>query len=302
MKSIPIFRGTTGLNTKLYPTRLSFNPETGIQDLSIAVNIDIDDSGMPERRKGHTLTSLTGDCHSLFCDKGECLFVKDDGLFIFHSDYSSTGIRNVTKDVRMDYVQTSEGIYYLNGYERGRVLASISYAWDVGDYVGPETTKTFSNPPTGHLLELYNGRMFIAKDDVVWYSEPFAYGAFNLAKNYIQFSSKIKMLKAVVDGLYVSDSKAIYFHKGGFPAEFQQIKVADYPAIEGTAVKGSGSRVGLEEKIQGNVILLGAEKGLCIATPGGSFINLTERKINIPPAQFGAGLYRDGRYICLLEP
>lgn len=304
-RTLKIFKGTTGINNKIDPVRLKYNWKTGVQELKLGVNIDVDDTGRPSRRDGHLITALTGAYHSLFCDGGECLGVTGTALKVIHADYTATGIRNVTVGVRMDYCQVGDRIYYLNGFEKGYVENSTNYTWAVGSYVGPTTTKKFSSPPIGHLLTLYNGRMYIAQDDVVWYSEPFAYGAYNMAQNFIPFSSRTKFLRAVNDGIYVGDEKDIYFHKGKIPKEFEQTKVANYPAIEGTAEKVPGSRIGkldMEVNFPGEVIMLTTKEGICIAGHGGQFINLSERRLDYPSAQFGAGLYKDGKYISLLQP
>jgi len=35
----------TGLNTKVDPVRLEYDPKTGVEELSVAYNVDIDDTG-----------------------------------------------------------------------------------------------------------------------------------------------------------------------------------------------------------------------------------------------------------------
>ncbi len=304
-RTLKIFRGTTGINNKIDPVRLKYNWKTGVQELKSGVNIDVDDTGRPARRNGHLITALTGAYYSLFCDGGECLAVTGTGLKAIRADYTEVSVATVTAAARMDYCQLGNRIYYLNGFEKGYVENSTNYAWVVGSYVGPRTTKTFSSPPIGHLLTLYNGHMYIAEGNVVWHSEPFAYGAYNLSQNFIPFSSRVKFLRAVNDGIYVGDEKDIYFHKGEMPKEFKQTKVANYPVIEGTAEKVPGSRIGkldMEVNFPGEVIMLTTKEGICIAGHGGQFINLSERRLDYPSTQFGAGLYKDGKYISLLKP
>ena len=294
VKPLKIFAGTTGINNRLDPVRLKFQ-EGAIVELALGVNIDIDDSGRPSRRMGSLVTAETGDCHSLFCEGSTCLFVKTTGLYILHIDYSSTGIRNVTQGARMDYEQVGERIYYLNGFERGYVKDGSSYTWTVGDYVGPDTVKTFSNPPTGHLLTLYNGRMFIAEGDIVWYSEPFAYNAYNLAKNYIQCRGRVRILQHTDAGIVIGTDKEIVTYTGPNPEEWVRKKVAPNAALEGTAVEVDAP------KVKG--VIFASREGLCLVEQDNNkFTNLTEERLNYPSAVEGSGLYRDGKYICLLKP
>jgi len=299
-KQLNLFRGSIGINNKVDPTRLQYNPESGIEELAAAVNVDVSSSKRVSRRKGYTL-QLAQAAHSLFPCDGYCLFVSGEDLYVLESDYTSSGIRNLTTGARMSYVRPESDTYYCNGTEKGIVRDRISYAWTAASYVGPPTTKTFSDPPIGHLLEVYNGVMLIAQDNIMWHSEPFAYSWFDLAKNYVQFGARLTMMKAVQGGVFVSTEEGTFFHKGGTVKEFIQGKVADYPAIEGTAVTVNASRIG-DGGISGLAAIWASKNGICFGGPDGSFRNLTERRLDYPAARYGAGLCRDGKYICLLKP
>ncbi len=306
---ITIFESTAGLDTKSDPAKLKWTPEGGFMDLAVAYNIDISDIGRISRRKGFTRRFASG-AHSIFAYGSICLFVTDNALTVLHEDFSTNAIRNVTPGARMDYEPVGNEIYYANGHEIGVVIAGSSFGWVFTEYIGPETTRTFSNPPIGRLIEYYNGRVYIVQDDVVWYSEPFNLNAFDLARNYIQLPGYIRMLKAVAGGLYVSTETDIFFYKGSTPEDFHEVKVADYPAIEGTAQVIQGRiNFGQDGKpdvevawgLEKSAILL-AEKGVCWGGSGGEFFNLTEKRIKLPKASTGAGLFHEGKYVGLLNP
>ena len=299
-KQLNLFRGALGINNKVDPTRIKYSPETGIQDLAAGVNVDIDSTGRVSRRKGYTL-KLALASHSLFsCDR-YCLFVSGDALRVLEPDYTSSPIRTVTVGARMSYVKVVDDIYYCNGYEKGIVRDKISYGWEASSYVGPTTVRTFSDPPIGHLIELYNGVMLLAAEDVLWYSEPFAFNWFDLSRNWKQFNSRLVMIKAVPDGVFISTEQETFSCRGGTVKEFSRTKVADYPAIEGTAVTVEASRVG-EGNVSGMAAMWASKEGICFGGSDGYFRNFTERKLTYPAARYGAGLYRDGKYVCLLKP
>jgi hypothetical protein len=111
------------------------------------------------------------------------------------------------------------------------------------------------------------------------------------------------MLQAVSGGLWISDSESIYFLKGEIiPSQQEmpiQVKMAEYPAIEGTATKVQGSRIG--EGIPGIVVVFTSEEGICIGTEDGKLINITEKKIDLPSGLTGGGLYKDGKYIVTID-
>lgn len=306
-KLIPIFSGTSGINTKLDPARLRFNPEAGISELAASVNCDIDDTGRIFRREGTTATIRTEKWKNLFSCGSYGIGTKDDALCIIEPNIVHTAIRNITPYARMSYVRDTDGtqdvIYYCNGYEKGRVISKVSHSWPASSYVGPETRKTFQDPPIGHLLETRSSRMFIGRDNVLWYSEPGAMSLFRLAANYLVFPSRLKMLQAVDEGLWISDSESIYFLGGEImPTALEmprQTKKADYPAREGTAVKVKGSKIG--DGLKGMVIVFTTEKDICLGTSDGQLLSLTEKKIDLPSGLTGAGLYKDGKYIVTID-
>ena len=93
MKVFPLISGTTGLNTVDNPRRIK--PE----ELSATVNITIDHSGQPQRRKGQELIQ-TGVFHSLFADTN-CFVVKDGIIYQVGTDFSLAEIKSGLSNNRM---------------------------------------------------------------------------------------------------------------------------------------------------------------------------------------------------------
>ena len=300
MRPRTVFKGTTGLNNKIDPVRLGADYRTGLRELSEAQNIDIDSTGRPSRRPGYSQASAKP-AHSLFPVGDYCLFVTGDALSVLETDWTDAPIRNVTVGARMSYVQVDDKAYYCNGYENGYVENRASHPWTAQDYVGPATTKTFSDPPLGHLLAIYNGRMYIAADSILWYSEPFAYSWYNKAANYIPFADRILMVRSVASGMYVSTKTKTYYLSGDQPLEFNITEVADYPAKIGSDCMVQGSRIhGLD--YPGSVAMWTSTHGICVGSVNGHFMNLTEEKLVLPNTNQGAGFYFDGKYLCALKP
>jgi hypothetical protein len=304
---ITIFRGSSGLNTKSDPARIRFDPETGIQDLAVAVNVDHDRTGRVCRRKGFSVTAITDPIHSLWCDGGACLFVTGTSLCQLAADYSYHVLTSVTAGARVRYFQLSNRSYWMNGYEKGFVADGINYPWIRGDYVGPETKRNLSDPPIGHLISYGHGRVWVAQDTIAWYSEPYALGAFDLVRNFFPFESRISMIQPVDDGCYFSDQSTTYFAEGTDPKQMKLIPIANYPVIEGTdrpldmGKFGDGSFPGLARAQSPGVIWTSTE-GICVGAYNGMHVNLTFNKIDYPAALTGAALCFDGRYVATLTP
>jgi len=308
MKLISIFSGSNGLNTKIDPVRIRFNPETGISDLSACVNIDIDDSGRISRRKGYTATSRTESWENLFSCGSYALGTKGNALCVIEADMSYTAIRNITTGASMNFVRDTDGkqdvIFYNNGYETGKILNKISYSWVADDYVGATSRKEIYDPPLGHLLEIRNLRMFIAEGNILWYSEPGALSQFRLAANYFGYPNRLRMVQAVDGGLWISDSESVYFLGGNIAPALQemptQVKKCDCPVIEGTNVEAPASRIGIEG-LSGIVTIFTTTKGVCIGSADGILIPITEHKIDIPSGLSGSAIYRDEKYIVTIS-
>ena len=307
-KSIDIFKGSSGLDTKADPARLKFSSKTGISALAACMNIECDDTGRISRRKGFTATDRTEAWHSLFSCGAYALGVSGNALAVLEADMSKTNIRNVTTGAKMSYVRDTDGeqdvIYYCNGYEQGKIINKLSYSWTTDDYVGATSRKELYSPPLGHLLVTRSLRMFIAEGSILWYSEPGALSQFRLAANFFGFSSRIKMIQEIDAGLIVSDSESIYLLQGEIAPALnempEQIKLANYPAIENTAVKVPGSMFG-KEGVAGIGVMFTSTAGICFVSAEGQLVNITERKIDLPSALSGASLYRDGHYITTIN-
>ena len=296
--TINIFKSTTGLNNKIDPVRLTFDPKTGITDLSIAYNINIDKTGRISRRDGYT-AQVSGNYHSLFSCGEYGLCVSGTDLLVIEPDYSTTSIATVTQNVRIAYVQNFDTIYYCNGYQKGIVTDRIHSAWTSSTYVGPDTTKTVSDPPIGHLLELFNGRMYIAQNDVIWHSNSFAYNQYDLARNYIPMGSRVKMIASVREGLWISLSDQVIFLHGTSPLDFKYVKMLEYPVIEGSAVKVRGSLI--DPQIQGMCVIMTTTKGIFAGLPTGELYDLSRDRLSYPEALYSAAIVRDNRYTVSLQ-
>ena len=294
-----IFKGTKGLNTKIDPARIEFNLEAGVQDLAACKNVDVDDTGRISRRKGFE-KKISGNYHSGFSCGDYSLCVTGDALTIIEQDYSILPIRQVTVGRRMSYVRVGSEIYYANGVETGFVRDRISYSWVKTLELREVTTRILSSPPVGHLLGFYNGRVYIAVGNTLYYTEANSRNHVDLASNVIIESSRIRMIAPVDGGVYVGNDREILFYSGESPKTFTRKVVANYPVIEGTETTVMVSQVGEMEE-GGKVVLIATEQGLSIGFPDGKFVNFSEDKISYPSARYGAGVFKDRKYIVTMQ-
>lgn len=282
-----IFSGTTGLNNKIDPIRHRFNPDTGITELTAAINIDIDDNGGIDMRLGQTRLQ-TGIYHSAYCNGGDCFVIKDnvseDLLYKVNTDYSLTGVRSgLTRGNRVSFWQDGDKTYYMNGVQSGVIETAISTSWPGYEHVGVEDSREFYPAPIGTHIAIFDGMMWIVDGNVIWVSEVYAYGKFRLSARGYQFNSDVKMIKPVAGGVWVSDSTQIGFIAKGEKFDANSWKHrASVPAHEWSE---NIQLVDLSRtifQVPGMSAVWSCDDGLCIGSEDGNLIIATEDKLIYP--------------------
>ena len=303
---ITIFRKTTGLNTLIDPVDLDISE--GIQELAVAADVEISDKGRLSRRKGYT-SVLSGSYHSLFCNGGDCICVSGTSLLQVLPDYTTVILDTVTENAKLNAVQVNNRIYWCNGYEKGYVENGANNDWVIGDYVGPTTLRSLVSPPTGTLVEYYNGRMYVVQGSALWFSEELNYGAFDFLRGIIPFATNIHMVRAVNDGIYISNAEGIYFLEGTYPGEFRLVHKSSATAIPGTDAKFFGDLLYDRDgkffitKSNKKAAIWLSDKGICAGFSAGNFVNLTEEKLeSLPNGLSGSGVVYNNKYVGLINP
>ena len=156
----------------------------------------------------------------------------------------------------------------------------------------------------GHLIEYFNGRLYVARDNEIWFSDPMALMRTDRRRNFKQLPSRITLLSAVEDGIYVSDLERTYFMGGGDPGEAVLIDKADYPAIPHTAQKIDAARIG-GLGLSGSAVLWASRMGICLGAAGGQFKNLTEEHFRLQgQPSSGASILRKEngfyQFVCMI--
>jgi len=294
IKPKTLFAGLSGLNTKIDPVRIMYDPETGIGELQEAVNVDIDDSGMISRRKGQMDISLDA-FDDVFCDKGDCYAVKnrasDTAIYQLSADMVTlTGVwAGLAKGARISFCQVGDKSFYSNGYQSGYFEAGIRYPWPTLTPDGVETTREFFQAPIGTIIGHYDGHMLMVQGNVVWITERYEYGKVRMAKNFWQMGTDITMMKPVAGGIWLSDQQQTGFVSGdGYISGFGFNKKSSFPAHERSA---NIELVDLSQsafEVPGLSAVWSCDAGLCIGTEQGQLIVATGAKLVYPTGGSGA--------------
>lgn len=118
--------GFTGLRNNVDPT--GFDPG----DLSVALNVDIDDVGQIHRRKGTSTVVLAGVDRDLWASGSVCLGVGSNALKQINPNYTTTTLRTgLTPNKPLSYEVLADRVYYANGVELGCVQSGLHRTWGI---------------------------------------------------------------------------------------------------------------------------------------------------------------------------
>jgi hypothetical protein len=148
--------------------------------------------------------------------------------------------------------------------------------------------------PVGSLLEYYNGRIFVAQGNVIWFSEPFAYELCDLSNNYVMLEDDVTGIGAVDDGLWLTTSHKSYFASNPNPP-YKFIERSEDGAIKGTMKHVPAEHFG--GKPNDLYVMWTSPKGITLGQLGGALQNLTESVFTFPHAAYGTSLFRRSRGI-----
>ena len=155
----------------------------------------------------------------------------------------------------------------------------------------PVRTRHLGPPPAGQALGYFNGRLYVASGQFLWYSLPYEYELFDLASGYLAFTSQVKTIAPVSDGLFVGSENETVFLAGSDPAEFVRLKVAGYGTVLGTEREIPVHYL-LDGKLQAPAWMWASKRGVCMGTSGGVFKELTGGRYQLPAASSGASLFK----------
>lgn len=138
-------------------------------------------------------------------------------------------------------------------------------------------------PPPGSGLELYNGRIYIARGTVLWPTDPYRHGLYRPHESFFPFADEIRMHVAVSDGLYVATPTRTYFLSGMDTEALRQREVLPYGAPFGVATRLPGT----------DRIAWFSHRGWVLAGAGGVVKNVMEDLNAVASFARAATLYRE---------
>ena len=139
-----------------------------------------------------------------------------------------------------------------------------------------------TKPPAGQIIREHNGRILIAKNNLLYVTEAYSTDLVSqLSNSVFQFSDEITVVEPVDDGVWIVADKT-YFFAGSGPENFQQLTKLDYGASLGTGQKRADKNV-----------YWFSTRGLIMAGNGGEIKNMQEDQVAPDYSTKGAMLIRE---------
>jgi hypothetical protein len=189
------------------------------------------------------------------------------------SDSQVTGIRL--------YMTTANGqvFYQCGDVAIGTLSYQVSLAFDGGKNLA---TQFMTKPLAGQIIREHNGRLLIAKDNLLYVTEAYSTDLVSqLSNSYFQFSADLTVVEPVDDGVWIVADKT-YFFAGTGPENFQQLTKLEYGATLGTGQKRANG-----------IVYWFSTRGLIMAGNGGEIKNLQENQVAPDYSDSGALLIRE---------
>ncbi len=137
-------------------------------------------------------------------------------------------------------------------------------------------------PPPGEILEYHNGRIYIANNNILWFTEALRYGLVKPMKGWIQFPKRITVVKAVDDGIYVCSDKT-YWISGVDTPQFEQRDVLPYGGVFGTGINIPNF----------DAVAWFSDRGIVFGGENGEVLNIMQDRVTPAKHEYGAMLWRE---------
>jgi hypothetical protein len=245
---------------------------------------------MPEGVYQYTMTYFRNDGQESGATLAHQIIVPEGGGLTF------------TAPVSDDSTVTLKGIYLST--PNGEILYQIAiipndqalfvYAGNALEFTLPLATQFFSGPPAGHMIGSYRGHVYVAVDDTLYPSEPFAYELFDLRKG-IPLDGRITLFSAMDspdgEGLFIGTDRDCGIFVGKGPVDFEYVPKINYGAIEGTLVHMDGSLYGDGSFGTQTLPLWLTSQGICVGLPKMEIRNITRARYRITAEGQGSAVF-----------
>jgi len=252
------------------------------QELVKATNVDLTESGQLVTRKSPRKI-FDGKVDSLFKSKNQGILCRINGdLVHLHNDLQTYDV--ILQDTKkpFKFVEHSHRIIATDGSEIGFIVAHKFTPFE------NPTDENRVKMPAGNYIELYHGRLYVAKNNTLYISDPLKFNQIQVPSGFIQFKSEITNLAAVDTGIYLSTTDTLYFLYGTKPEDFVLIDLGNIKVRPNgmgkipTTYFGSETQVSqavmYQQHTQSNIVIMFTTDGILAGLNNGKYLHLTNNR------------------------
>lgn len=148
------------------------------------------------------------------------------------------------------------------------------------------STQHLAPLPGCDFIRGHAGRLYVARDDTVFFSEPLRPHLHDPRHNFIKFSGPIRFLEPVAGGLYVGDERGVWFLDGNQPEQIRP--VSSVRAVRRSSLRISGAHFNREvtQSDQDCAVWL-SEEGYMLGRAAGDVVSLHPERVRVEPGLEG---------------
>jgi len=152
-------------------------------------------------------------------------------------------------------------------------------------------TLNLQPPMPGQLVADFNGRIFVARNSKILFTEPLRYHLTRPAQGIYMFPDYVTMMQPSTDGIYVGTSRGVVFLSGTDPYDVTQIHVSPHAPVERAFTRVAGEKFGLG--VEDVPVWWGRDGVMVVGLPGGQVRQLTRDRLAVPKFEAGAASIRE---------
>ena len=181
-----------------------------------------------------------------------------------------------------------ETMYFVGDYSDGCTITTTSSFGKVLQ------TELLSPVPAGKIVRVFNSRLYVATDNMIYYSMPMRHGYTRLSSNFIMLEDEVLMIEPVLDGLYIGTRKGVSFYAGTDASLFKVNPVSEFAPILGSSDVVSASLFSGDRNEEKAAVWL-SERGWTAGFQSGQVIQLSPQHRPVEFAEaYSTSRVRDG--------
>lgn len=273
-----------GMNNKVDPSRL----DIAKGECTAIINMLPDARGRVYTRPGYTIKDQATYLGSW--GTGNIAYViKDSAIYSFNGT-NLVYVTSITPNADFDFCEVNDIVVFSNGTDYKLLKGNAELTPQL-----PIAMPEFKVAPVaGISLEFYKGRLYIAKDNILYCTDPFTVECMDERFCIVDiYDAPITMVRKVDDGLYVSTEEEVYYLDGDDPfvgEGFTKRILLGYGIIKGTAIRTNGDAFPFSN-LSGSIVIAASTRGIIIFGNGSAYDNISFESVTYGYGDRGVGLY-----------